>query len=323
MAEQRYRPEYICWHENDFMADLYVSRRLTPHQRLMYRSLCQAAMFCSTRPYLPDDDEQLAWLADADSVEHWQANKDAVMKKFFKTEHGWGHKRILSDWEKINSTVAARREAGRKGGTANAKQEPSTSSTNNVNGNVNENENENPLGDNDIGGASVSQRQDTIPDTTTPASRGMSGESVLNTITPQSGDITTQASALVDLLYSLLKQRINNGESDLRIHADYATLWFEDMVQLLSKYDCKTCERIIRASQGGRWKKYSVRGEGVLKNADKIHEQLTKHGWKEATSPSWVEHREKKAAEANKSSAAALRRRPSEMETMRITEKDV
>jgi len=74
-------PTYICWHEQDFIGDRLVVR-MTPHQRLMYRALCQVARFCDTQPYLPDDDNELFVLADADSLEHWQENRDAVLAKF-------------------------------------------------------------------------------------------------------------------------------------------------------------------------------------------------------------------------------------------------
>ena len=100
MSEQTYEPQYICWHEREFAADVVV-RRMTPHQRLMYRSLLQSAYYCSTRPNLPDDDEQLCDLADADSVEMWQGNKKAVMRKFTLKDGLWSHKRLLADWEQL------------------------------------------------------------------------------------------------------------------------------------------------------------------------------------------------------------------------------
>ena len=122
---QRYEPDYICWHENDFMADRQVAR-MTPHQRLMYRSLCQAGMFCSTRPYLPDDDNELFLLADADSVEQWKQNREAVLVKFQRVEVAGkpmlAHKRLLSDWARIIEVVNQKRAAASRGGQARAKQ---------------------------------------------------------------------------------------------------------------------------------------------------------------------------------------------------------
>ena len=127
---KQYQPVYICWHETDFMGDRHVVR-MTPHQRLMYRSLCQAAMFCSTRPYVPNDDTDLFVLADADSLEHWKQNRDAVLVKFYPAEIDGkpmlAHKRLLSDWDRINEVVNQKRAAASRGGKARAKQMASTS----------------------------------------------------------------------------------------------------------------------------------------------------------------------------------------------------
>jgi hypothetical protein len=104
MMEKKYEPVYLCWVETDFMGDRTVMR-MTPHQRLMYRALCQAAMFCSSRPWLPDDDNELYLLADADSLEHWKANRDVVLTKFYPDlvdgKPMLAHKRILHDWDKL------------------------------------------------------------------------------------------------------------------------------------------------------------------------------------------------------------------------------
>lgn len=104
MTDKKYQPDYICWHETDFMADRAVIR-MTPHQRLMYRALCQTALFCDTRPYLPDDDEQLYILADADSLQHWRDNRAAVLVKFqsvtVEDKPMLAHRRVLADWDKL------------------------------------------------------------------------------------------------------------------------------------------------------------------------------------------------------------------------------
>lgn len=140
MTDKLYEPRYICWYENDFVADVVV-RRMTPHQRLMYRSLLQGAFYCSTRPYLPADDQELADLADADSLEMWLANKSAVMRKFTLEDGKWSHKRLLADWEKQVAGYTKAASNGRIGGlkrVANSKQpsshtqgplEPPTSTT--------------------------------------------------------------------------------------------------------------------------------------------------------------------------------------------------
>jgi len=109
-------PEYICWHENEFMADRAVVR-MQPHQRLMYRALCQVARYCETRPYLPDDDNELYVLADADSLDHWKANREAILVKFQRvTVDGkpmLAHKRVLADAAQYEEWLAQKRGAGK------------------------------------------------------------------------------------------------------------------------------------------------------------------------------------------------------------------
>jgi len=109
-------PEYICWHENEFMADRAVVR-MRPHQRLMYRALCQVARYCETRPYLPDDDNELYILADADSIDQWKANREAILVKFQKvTVDGkpmLAHKRVLADAAQYEEWLAQKRGAGK------------------------------------------------------------------------------------------------------------------------------------------------------------------------------------------------------------------
>lgn len=114
--ETKYEPNYICWYERDFWADRVVAR-MTSLQRHFYRALLQAAFYCSTRPYLPLDDEQLCDLADAESLEQWRANKDAVLRKFTPVEVVGvpllSHKRLLADWEQHLSAQAQRSGAGK------------------------------------------------------------------------------------------------------------------------------------------------------------------------------------------------------------------
>jgi uncharacterized protein YdaU (DUF1376 family) len=109
-------PKYICWFENDFMADRVVIR-MTPHHRLMYRALCQVARYIETRPYLPDDDNELYLLADADSLEQWKANREAVLVKFSRvTIDGkpmLAQKRVLKEAAKYDEFVESRSKAGK------------------------------------------------------------------------------------------------------------------------------------------------------------------------------------------------------------------
>lgn len=119
-----HKPEYVCWYDDAFQADLYVRRGLTWLQRHFYRTLCIAAYFCDTRPYLPNDDDQLWLLADAESLEMWQANRTAVLKKFSAIEiegaHLLAHKRVLEGWEKVANFYNQRRQAGVNSGKARA-----------------------------------------------------------------------------------------------------------------------------------------------------------------------------------------------------------
>lgn len=125
------------WYEKDFSADAYVSRVMRPLHRHFYRALLIASCFNSERPYLPNDDEQLWILADAESLEQWMSHKDVVMRKFTLTADSkhWQHKRILKDWQLMLDAHNERSEAGRRGGrkagkgralSGSAKAQPST-----------------------------------------------------------------------------------------------------------------------------------------------------------------------------------------------------
>ena len=102
---QEYVPPYQFWVEKEFWADECVSRGMNWMQRHFYRALLQAAFYCSTRPYLPTNDDQLWILADAGSKDNWLQNKDAIMLKFQLTKlkgvEVWAHKRLMRDWIKL------------------------------------------------------------------------------------------------------------------------------------------------------------------------------------------------------------------------------
>ena len=119
MADKVYEPKFMLWCEQQFASDVVV-RRMTPYQRLMFRSLLQTAFWCSTRPDLPDDDEQLCDLADADSLEHWMANKSAVLRKFTLENGVWSNKRLRADWNDRESGYQQKIDAAGKGGRARA-----------------------------------------------------------------------------------------------------------------------------------------------------------------------------------------------------------
>jgi hypothetical protein len=128
VSEAKRKPLYQPWNEEAFRADLHVGA-MAPTQRWMYRTLLQAAFFHSTRPYLPDDDAQLWLLAGCESPKQWERNKDVVRVMFTPVEVGGerllSQKRLLADWNRIEEKREALAEAGRKGGKANAKPEPS------------------------------------------------------------------------------------------------------------------------------------------------------------------------------------------------------
>lgn len=114
-------PAYICWFENDFMADRAVIR-MTPHQRLMYRALCQVARYCETRPYLPDDDNELYVLADSDSLDHWKDNREDVLRKFQRVvidgKPMLAQKRVLAGAEDYEEWLAQKKAAGKSSAKA-------------------------------------------------------------------------------------------------------------------------------------------------------------------------------------------------------------
>ena len=123
-STQKYQPKYIFWHELEFMGDEQVAMGMSNLQRHFYRALCIKGMFCSTRPYLPDDDNQLWLLADAGSLKVWQQNKDAVLVKFQPVEIDGvkllSHKRLLRDWDLLLKDHTKKVKAGRAGGLAKA-----------------------------------------------------------------------------------------------------------------------------------------------------------------------------------------------------------
>lgn len=108
-----------------------------------YRALLQQSYFCSTRPYLPNNDEELWLLADAESLEQWREHKAAVMRKFhlvtIEEVQYWAHKRLLSDWRLVLAAAANASAAGKKSGevrrskrTLNARSTEANESSTNV-----------------------------------------------------------------------------------------------------------------------------------------------------------------------------------------------
>jgi len=129
MARNTHKPIYQPWCEDEFMGDDRV-RRLTPHQELFYRRLLAKAFAGPWRPYLPDDDNELWWLAGCESPEEWAANKGPVLQFFRKTEATdeydqprpvLANKRISLDMDKIKNDRRAMSERGRLGGRASVR----------------------------------------------------------------------------------------------------------------------------------------------------------------------------------------------------------
>ncbi len=111
-----YKPAYIRWWEDDFWADRDVIA-MTWLQRLLYRALLQAAFFCDTRPFLPDDDEKLWRLAGAKDLGTWRKNQEPILAKFtrFQDEAGMSllrHKRLEEEWAHILGNSARASRAG-------------------------------------------------------------------------------------------------------------------------------------------------------------------------------------------------------------------
>ena len=124
---QQYQPPYQFWHEQDFSSDEHVAYGMDWLQRHFYRTLCQKAFICSTRPYLPTSDDELWLLADAGSRERWIENKDKIMVKFHPVKIGgmelWAHKRLLRDWALLVKYSSKKAKAGRAGGRAKAQKQ--------------------------------------------------------------------------------------------------------------------------------------------------------------------------------------------------------
>ena len=141
-SDLKRKPLYQPWSEEAFSADERVYA-MTPAQRWMYRTALQAAFFCSTRPYLPDDDAQLWMLAGCESLKQWDRNKGAVRAMFTPVELDGvrllSQKRLLADWNRLEEKRQMLAENGRKGrkaqlelgnGSADARQMPGNCPTN-------------------------------------------------------------------------------------------------------------------------------------------------------------------------------------------------
>ena len=100
--KDKIKPQWMRWYEDSFQADVRV-RYMKPMQRHLYRALIIQSFYCNTRPYLPDDDDILWMLADADSKEHWTQHAETVRGMFKPTEVDGVkllcHGKVLREWE--------------------------------------------------------------------------------------------------------------------------------------------------------------------------------------------------------------------------------
>lgn len=117
--DERSKAMYQPWNQEGFGADLRV-RKMTNVQRWIYRTLLQEAFVCSTRPRLPDDDEELWMMADCEDINEWKSNKGPVLRMFQKVQVDGvsllANRRLDEDWDKILNIRESKSEAGRKSG---------------------------------------------------------------------------------------------------------------------------------------------------------------------------------------------------------------
>lgn len=122
------KPRVMQWDEQAFVADLDV-QRMSVLERWCYRTLLNKAYWCDTRPYLPDNDDELWFLAGCESKEQWLSVKKNVIRKFSRQKNGkkkvLAQKRLVEDWKIFISKLLKLQENGRLGGLAKAKLEPS------------------------------------------------------------------------------------------------------------------------------------------------------------------------------------------------------
>lgn len=104
------------WAERDFRAD---TTHMHWQARSFYRSLLQAAFFVSTRPDLPDDNDELRRILGGVPDDVWVEHQDEVRKMFQCGEvNGVGvlfQNRLRKDWAAIESYREEQRAKATKG----------------------------------------------------------------------------------------------------------------------------------------------------------------------------------------------------------------
>jgi len=129
-SRKDYKPPYQKWSELDFIADESV-QLLTWLQKFLYRTLLQKMFFCKTRPYLPDDDEQLWHLAGAKNQKMWNENREAIIPVFFTQLERDGvkllrNKRVDEEWQDLIETLEKNSKAGKASAAKRRTQSKST-----------------------------------------------------------------------------------------------------------------------------------------------------------------------------------------------------
>ncbi len=108
--------KYQPWYHEAFMADRRV-RVMAPLAVKTYMMLLHEAFVCSTRPNLPDDEEELRLLAYCNSPEEWDSIRNVVLGMFSKEvvngQKVLTNKRLTKDWEHLQEIREARSEAGK------------------------------------------------------------------------------------------------------------------------------------------------------------------------------------------------------------------
>lgn len=120
---------YQLWDEPAFQIDQKV-QRMTTTEKWAYGQLLRTGWVCDTAPYLPDDDNELWFMAGCESPEQWDTVKVKVRAMFTPVPVGsvtlkngepnaaclLSRRRLVRDWQKVLAKRAKMRDGGRKGG---------------------------------------------------------------------------------------------------------------------------------------------------------------------------------------------------------------
>jgi hypothetical protein len=101
-----------------------ISRMSPVHRRFLYPLLLNS-FHLPTGPLIPDDDDELWLLADADSIEEWKQVREKVLAVMVKTNDAQGkqwlsHPILDADHGYMSQRAEERKASGSKGGKAKA-----------------------------------------------------------------------------------------------------------------------------------------------------------------------------------------------------------